>query len=125
MLPLTEFSVDKLNRALQELVNPAREDRAELQYGGCCFRHGDRVTITRNDRDKGCVNGDVGILWIVDASEETPVYHVMLPDGHCPGWKGYEGLKNMTLAYAVTVHKAQGSEYNTILMRSYQPVYGQ
>lgn len=112
----TKLSVDKLNRAIQQLVNPAEEGRAELRYDGSCYRHGDRVMITRNDRDKCCVNGDVGMLWINDTDEENPVYHVMLPDGRCPGWEGYEGLRNMTLAYAVTVHKAQGSEYNTILM---------
>ena len=112
----TELSVDKLNRALQKLVNPARADRTELHNGGCCFRHGDRVMITQNDREKCCVNGDVGVLWINDANEEMPVYHVRLPDGRCPGWIGYEGLRHMTLAYALTVHKAQGSEYDTVLM---------
>lgn len=112
----TKLSVDTLNQAIREIVNPAGKGKLELNCGRMLFRDGDRVMLTRNDREKNCCNGDVGILHIEDDDPDDPVYHVDLLDGRISKWYGYGGLVNMTLAYAVTVHKSQGSEYDTILM---------
>lgn len=108
--------VSDLNRQIRERVNPKTDEMKVLSNKREVFRDGDRVLITKNSRDKNCSNGDVGILHIYDDDINHPVYSVELRDGRCPKWKNDSGLYNMTLAYALTVHKSQGSEYDAILM---------
>ena len=87
----------------------------ELVINEDVYRDGDRVIITRNDYDKGCVNGDVGVLRI-DGDDAQPVgYHIELEGGGCPRWYSWEGVADISHAYALTVHKSQGSQYDTIL----------
>ena len=113
----TELSVAALNRALQPRVNPHTEDKPYVAMKkGPVFWNGDRVMITKNDRDRGCYNGDIGRLFVHSKSDEAPRYSVLLPDGRFPTWETNDGLRHLTLAYAVTVHKSQGSEYDTVLM---------
>ena len=109
----TELSVLKLNQAIHELVNPATPEK--LSFGER-FRDGDKVIILTNDRDRNCSNGDVGVLRIISNDKKNTRFYVQLPDGRCPTWDYYGGLTNIALAYALTVHKSQGSEYDTILM---------
>ena len=72
--------------------------------------------IVQNDRERDCSNGDVGILRILRTENKKEAYYVELPDGRCPMWNDASGLEQMSLAYCLTVHKAQGSEYDTILL---------
>ena len=72
--------------------------------------------ITRNDRKRGVCNGDVGTLQIVKVDELYSHYYVTLPDGRKPEWHTNAQLADFTLAYALTVHKSQGSQYDTILL---------
>lgn len=109
----TDLSVAKLNHAIRDRVNPKTED---MKTFGDRFRDGDRVIITRNDRERNCSNGDVGFLHIIDDSKVKPLFQVVLPDGRCPTWGNLDGLEQIALAYALTVHKSQGSEYDIILM---------
>lgn len=111
----TKLSVRELNHSLQKCLNSAAEGKKELVVDGMVFRDGDRVIITKNDYEKACVNGDVGILWIDSDDTEYPAYHVELEDGRCPQWYGWYGLASISHAYALTVHKSQGSQYDTIL----------
>lgn len=112
----TKLSADKLNRAIRERVNPANPGKLELSTRSQTFRNGDRVIIPKNDRDHDCSNGDVGILYITDIShKDHPEYHVQLSDGRCPQWDTRDGLYILKHAYALTVHKSQGSEYDRIL----------
>lgn len=112
----TKLSADKLNRAIRERVNPANPGKLELSTRFQTFRDGDRVIITKNDRDHDCSNGDVGILHITDTThKDYPEYHVQLSDGRCPQWDTRDGLYILKHAYALTVHKSQGSEYDRIL----------
>ena len=112
----TKLSVDKLNREIRERVNPAAPGKLELSTRYYTFRDGDRVIITKNDREHNCSNGDVGILHITDVTyEDHPAYHVQLSDDRCPQWITRDGLYHMKHAYALTVHKSQGSEYDRIL----------
>ena len=109
----TELSVSKLNKAIREQVNP--DAPGKLSFGDR-FRDGDKVIILNNDRDRDCSNGDVGILRIFCTEKRNTCFYVELPDGRRPVWHTYEDLKNIALAYALTVHKSQGSEYDTILL---------
>ena len=108
-------NVAMLNERIRDLVNPKTSDKACVKG----FRDGDRVIITQNDRDRDCSNGDVGVLRVVcDETGKCVKASVQLPDGRQPTWRGTDvslGLRNMELAYAMTVHKSQGSEYDTIL----------
>ena len=113
----TELSVAALNRVLQPRVNPHAEDTPHVAMKkGPAFWNGDRVMITKNDRDRGCYNGDIGRLFVYPRSDESPRYSVLLSDGRFPTWETSDGLRHLTLAYAITVHKSQGSEYDTVLM---------
>lgn len=112
----TNLSVQGLNKSLQARINPAMPDKKELEHKGEVFRDGDRVIITRNDYSLNCVNGDIGVFRICDDNPKMPSYCVELPDGRCPKWFGRKGLEYISLAYAMTVHKSQGSQYDTVLL---------
>ena len=112
-----------LNRCLQAALNPKRPDRREIQWGDRLFREGDRIMQTRNDYDvvwekadgtvgTGMFNGDVGKILQIDDSGE---WLVMDFDGRSAVYSA-EMLNEVDLAYAMTVHKAQGSEYRCVVL---------
>ena len=112
-----------LNRCLQEALNPKSPDKRELQWGERLFREGDRVMQTRNDYDvvwekadgtvgTGMFNGDVGKIAQIDPSGEWLALDF---DGRSAVY-GVEMLNEVDLAYSMTVHKAQGSEYRCVVM---------
>lgn len=127
-------SVLELNRIIRDAVNPLTPDKPVLSKRGRqgvgdsgeteSFRDGDRVIICHNDRKKDCSNGDVGILHILKSDPGDPAFFVGLPDGRCPAWGHISGLDTLSLAYALTVHKAQGSQYDTVLMPISMEMYG-
>lgn len=98
-----------LNRVLQERLNPTG---AEVVFGDLRFRVGDRVLQTRNDYDKEVFNGDTGIIASWD--ETLGLLQVQF-DERLVLYQRKE-LDMLTLAYAITVHKAQGSEYPAIVL---------
>lgn len=113
----------RLNQCLQEALNPAAVDKRELMWGERLFREGDRIMQTRNDYDvvwekadgtvgTGMFNGDVGKIVEIDPSGE---WLMMDFDGRSAAYS-LEMLSEVDLAYAQTVHKAQGSEYRCVVM---------
>ncbi|MDD3347798.1 ATP-dependent RecD-like DNA helicase [Oscillibacter sp.] len=118
-----ECGTIRLNRRLQEALNPKGADKRELLWGERLFREGDRIMQTRNDYDvvwekadgtvgSGMFNGDVGKIVQIDPSGE---WLAMDFDGRSAVY-GVEMLNEVDLAYAQTVHKAQGSEYRCVVM---------
>ena len=112
-----------LNRSLQAALNPPKPDKRELQWGERLFREGDRIMQTRNDYDvvwekadgtvgTGMFNGDVGKIVQIDPSGEWLTVDF---DGRTALY-GVEQLNEVDLAYAMTVHKAQGSEYRCVVL---------
>jgi exodeoxyribonuclease V alpha subunit len=97
----------QLNAALQATLNPARSGAAEVLRGGRVFRVGDRVLQLRNDYDKGVYNGDLGRIVAIDGTEQA----VQVRMDERDVWYDFADLDALTLAYAMTVHKSQGSEY--------------
>jgi len=101
--------VDNLNQALQKRLNPSREG---LPVGSREFRAHDKVMQIRNDYEKEVFNGDIGIVLHAD---KTHFRLFVDYDGRTVSYEKDE-LNDITLAYAVSVHKAQGSEYQAVIM---------
>ncbi|HLW01600.1 MAG TPA: AAA family ATPase [Ktedonobacterales bacterium] len=100
--------VGELNMRLQAAINPPSDQKAERRYGGMCFRVGDKVLQLRNNYEKEVFNGDGG--WITDISVEDQTLTVRLDDERKVSYEFGE-LDELMLAYAISIHKAQGSEY--------------
>ncbi|GIH78583.1 ATP-dependent RecD-like DNA helicase [Planobispora longispora] len=97
-----------LGRRLQERLNPAAEDKAEHWAGASVFRVGDRVMPIRNNYDKGVFNGETGTVTRV--VPEDRLVEIVIDDGE-PVTYGFDELDDLTHAYAISVHRSQGSEY--------------
>jgi exodeoxyribonuclease V alpha subunit len=102
--------VGYLNEKLQEVLNPPREAKAEKQYGGKLFRVGDKVLQLRNNYDKEVFNGDGGIITAISHEDQTVEVRLEGEEGRQVEYDFGE-LDELTLAYAVSIHKSQGSEY--------------
>jgi exodeoxyribonuclease V alpha subunit len=113
---LGPVGVSTLNTEIQALLNPPRRGLPELQRGGLRLRTGDKVMQIRNNYDKDVYNGDVGRVTAVRPEDQT--VSVAFPSGSGTNRVEYEAadLDELVLAYAVSVHKAQGSEFPAIIM---------
>jgi len=105
-----EVGTSALNNLLQERLNPKRG--LELKRGYATFRPGDRVLQLRNNYDKDVFNGDLG--WVHEVDPEEGSLSVDF-DGNLVAFDATE-LEDLTLAYAVSVHKSQGCEYPAIVV---------
>lgn len=100
-----------LNHTLQAFLNPPIQ-KTSLTYGGYTYREGDRVMHIKNNYDKNVFNGDIGIVQTIDSSDHN--MHVRYPDRTVL----YEQseLDELVLAYAISIHKSQGSEYQAVII---------
>ena len=98
-----------LNRVLQETLNPRGQ---EIRRGDKAFRLGDRVMQIRNNYDKDVYNGDIGTVLEIDADAEE----ITVRFDHTYAGYNFKELDKMELAYAITVHKSQGSEYPVVVL---------
>ena len=116
-----------LNRLLQEALNPPGPDKKERAFGDYLFREGDRVMQIRNNYDilwkktdasmvgAGIFNGDVGIIQSIDTGSET--LSVLFDDKVAE--YDFTQLSELEPAYAMTVHKSQGSEYRAVVLTTW------
>lgn len=108
--------VTTLNARLRELLNPKEASKHEMRIGSDVLREEDRIMVIRNDYKLGIFNGDVGKVVTIDKKSKEveikihgpPVMHLKVPFAKAPAL--------LRLAYAVTVHKSQGQEYDVIVM---------
>ena len=107
----TPCGVDNLNRLLQAALNPPAPEKAEFRNSTLTFRVGDKVMQTKNDYTKGVFNGDIGFIREVSADGVKVRYSEELTADYEPN-----ELMMLTLAYAMSVHKSQGSEYPVIVL---------
>ena len=111
-----------LNRALQQVLNPAEEGKEERSFGDITFRVGDRVMQVKNNYDLiwlcgnetgiGVYNGDIGTVTAIDRRGDLLTVDF---DGRRVNYTG-EMLMELESAFAVTVHKSQGSEYRAVVL---------
>ena len=115
-----------LNALLQQSLNPPAPNKKEKQFGELLFREGDRIMQIRNNYDilwkkvdgstvgTGIFNGDIGTIQTIDRDMETVT---VLFDDRIVDYD-FTQLNELELAYAMTVHKAQGSEYRAVVLVS-------
>lgn len=123
------LGVESLNPILQKYLNPPDNHKQEKEYGGIIFREGDKVMQIRNnyqlewevtgkygivvDKGLGIFNGDMGIVDKIDFYSET--MDVIYDDNHRVKYP-FANLDELEHAYAVTIHKSQGSEYPAVVI---------
>lgn len=112
----TPIGVDNLNIELQRSLNPASQQKTEIRQGFQHFRLGDKVMQIRNNYKKQVFNGDIGRIQAIDLEERELA--VVYPEGRFERLVVYDftELDELTLAYAISVHKSQGSEYPVIVL---------
>ena len=109
-----ELGATTLNHLLQDAITPGR---AELRSGGRVFRVGDRVMQIRNNYDRDVFNGDVGeVLRVAGGSGEAGESQAVVGFDEREVSYAADDLDELTLAYAATVHKSQGSEYPAVIV---------
>ena len=104
-----ETGATNLNKILQQSLNPRG---VQLERGTRLFRSGDKVMQIRNNYEKEVFNGDIGRIIKIDLEDQFLIVNF---DGRKTSYE-FNELDQMTLAYAATVHKTQGSEYRAVVM---------
>lgn len=123
------LGVDRCNKILQMYLNPKADKKAEIEYGEVIFREGDKVMQIKNnyqiewevlnryqiplERGIGIFNGDIGFIQKIDQRLEQMT---ILFDENKTVAYSFKQLEELELAYAITIHKAQGSEYPAIVI---------
>ncbi len=122
-----ELGTIELNIRLQALLNPPDKDKAELKSGNLLLRVGDKVMHNHNNYDitwtkddgevgNGVFNGDIGVLEKINTRDET----VSVRYDNRVALYTREDLKDLELAYAITVHKSQGSEFDAVILTMFR-----
>lgn len=122
-----ELGTYEMNKNLQEVLNPKDAAKREIQINGTFFRVGDKVMQVRNNYNipwvkesgedgEGVFNGDIGIL--VEVSKSPVALKVMFDDKLAA--YDVDNAPDLELAYAVTVHKSQGNEFNAVIIPMFQ-----
>lgn len=123
------LGVERLNGILQRYMNPPANDKVEKEYGSTVFREGDKVMQTKNnyqlaweirtkfgltvDKGLGIFNGDMGIIRQINDFAEQMI--IEFDEGRMVEYP-YKLLDELELAYAITIHKSQGSEYPAVVI---------
>ena len=123
------LGVERLNGILQRYMNPPANDKLEKEYGSTVFREGDKVMQTKNnyqlaweirtkfgltvDKGLGIFNGDMGIIRQINDFAEQMI--IEFDEGRMVEYP-YKLLDELELAYAITIHKSQGSEYPAVVI---------
>lgn len=110
------LGVENLNCQLQEILNPEDITKKQINFRTTVFREGDKIMQIKNNYDKEVYNGDIGFIDEIDIEEGELA--VVFPESHGERTViyGTEELEELNLAYALSVHKSQGSEFPAVIM---------
>ncbi|MEH0156738.1 AAA family ATPase [Limibacter armeniacum] len=116
--PMTRGSLGtkNLNIQIQATHNPPSEGKRQLQIGDRIFREGDRVIQRRNNYDLEVFNGDIGKVIGVDTQDMSVLVEFGKGDEHRHVMYQKDSLIELDLAYAITIHKSQGSEFDVVVI---------
>ena len=115
----------ELNKRLQKALNPNEDKKSEKVYGEHVYRCGDRVMQIKNNYDiywdkidskevgTGIFNGEIGMITAID--EESKQLKILFDDGKM-AWYAYNMLDEIEHSYSITIHKAQGSEFEVVIL---------
>ncbi len=107
--------IDNLNIILQNLFNPQDEKKKEIKIGDIIYREKDKVIMLINDPDNNVFNGDIGYIHKIQKDGHNKDVVTIDFDGNYVEFKR-EDMNNLKHAYAMSIHKSQGSEFNHVLM---------
>lgn len=123
------LGVERLNGILQQYLNPADDKKKEKEHGGIIFREGDKVMQVKNnyqieweirskyglaiDKGLGIFNGDMGVIRSINSYQESMT--IEFDEGRMVEYS-FKQLDELELAYAITIHKSQGSEYPAVVI---------
>lgn len=123
------LGVERLNQILQRYLNPPEQGKKEKEFANHLFREGDKVMQVKNnyqlewevrgrygipvEKGVGVFNGDTGIL--VEINEFAEMATIEFEDGRCAEYS-FKQMEELELAYAITIHKSQGSEYPAVVI---------
>jgi exodeoxyribonuclease V alpha subunit len=121
LCPMTrgEVGTRHLNQVLQQLINPPAAGKSELVRGGMTLRVGDRVIQQVNDYNREVFNGDLGRITAIDLEQQEIT--VQFADRLVT--YDYADLNEITLAYSITIHRSQGSEFPIVILPIYMQHY--
>ncbi len=122
-----DLGTKNLNKLIQEKFNPPSVVKAEKKFGEIIFREGDKIMQTKNNYDimwrrkneinSGIFNGEMGVIEKID--DEAGEIKIRFDDDKV-AFYGYQDLDQIEHSYAITVHKSQGSEFQTVIIPVYQ-----
>lgn len=111
-----ELGVDSLNQAIQEIVNPRHFGKQEcFTPNELLLREGDRVLHTENNEDLQVFNGEVGTIEAIEFVNQEPQVYVRYPDKDEDVLYKGKTLEELELAYCLSIHKSQGSEFPIVI----------
>lgn len=106
--------IDIINDSLRTIFNPASFDKAETEYNNIIFREKDKVMQLSNDIERNIFNGDIGFISKIEQKNNKTTLTIKFEDAYVTVEKPY--LKDITHAYAISIHKSQGSEFQHVIM---------
>ncbi len=109
-----ENGIDNLNILLQSHFNPEEKSKLEIKYGDVIYRENDKIIQLVNDSDNNVYNGDIGVIISVNPKDNKCILEADF-DGNFVTYKR-DDLINIKHAYAISIHKSQGSEFNHVII---------
>lgn len=112
-MKISEIGTVKINEIIQQAVNPSHKDKKQITLKDRLFREGDKVIHTINNYELEVFNGDIG--WIESIEEISGTANIKFGDDRVVAYKKVDMLE-LELAYAITIHKSQGSEFECVIL---------
>lgn len=108
-----ELGIDALNQAMQDAFNPKKDKK--MTYGDKTYYVGDKVIQLVNDPERMIMNGDIGVIKAIKVNAQDEPYMIVSYDDNDVMYEKVD-LEEINLAYAISIHKSQGSEYKIVMM---------